>query len=1119
MKIDEADGDNNCNCSCGSLFTDSDKDQDEGNCKDRRYTWLDANGSVLSRKLTDYECNLEDEVQKLQDALFSISSHYAKIQFRLRQIACSTGNERLCLLRELERITCQGIDATRDNDEMPTLMSDAYSMGDVRVRQKKIITQLRSRLTDLAEVADSGFCIESESSYNLRKYVRADGTALCDITSDGKVEHGKYCACIICQENREEFSRVPACERGYLSETWPQVENSEYEYCECESKTRSKSKKNRKKRKEKKLDKVSNRKSSQRGSLKRYYRMSYEEKSPSQRNQQETLYGTATRGQSLATNSQRVTISSEKRSNQRSAHTFLNGTPRTSKSPSKKNPQSPSNASIKVRKSSNQRSPQASAYNTPSVDKSLNRKSRQESFTNATSMGKSANKRSEESFSSSRSRPKSLGPKIPQLSITGRSRIDEGLPIANSNISGNIVSRRRSSSEHPPNQESRKQSNADAKSLGNKDSYLSLRAQKQDKGERSSKASDNGTIRSNRRESFLTKLSNKLSRKSSKRASIEENPTSYEKDTDEDQNENRMSDNSTKRDQSRNYREGIKEDDQYEKKRSNKSSRVYQKNLDQSKSRNNEEDERSLRSYKWKQPLGYTYSNNNFSCQNKCGGNCAKSGQCGRIRECIKKYEEKEAKKCKAILKKCCALGYSQIHEPQQISPQRYQDFDRDQVENKRRSKRHSIPEKVLDQGEESHKRNGEDSKRGDRSIRGSLKEEFDQQRNEIRTNRKASKNRETVHPVSPEGEYEQDRSDSEQNSNLIKDRLIVNVFGEELDEDQSKEKSKRSSILSKKENESIRSSFQEELDQYGEGSRRSSKSKRSTQEAIDQNGKESRRSSAIKDGWIPQDELDRDREESRRNSKGNEQPRSSFKDKDKVDSEAASSKSFNTSEETHQNTLRSSQSEYPKDQIKNRIEDKSTASPYSTRSMVEMTTNIERDNTNRTSQNKIICQRPRCKGKCIKTVEFVECPYKNKHEKTEICYTPERPPKPQQNSSRNRSCDLGCKCVKSQTAHYQLLRPFSQHSMLELPLVYPHAIGKPRNITKCDRRNCKDASIKGQKHFEGLSQQNKRSSNNSDKMNTNEIETPSTSTKRSKLTEDLSDYKDPIEENAQTDC
>ncbi|XP_064545736.1 uncharacterized protein LOC135433547 [Drosophila montana] len=197
--------------------------------KKRRYTWMNSSGCVVSRPLTDYECQLEDDVQQLQDALFSISSHYAKIQFRLRQIATSSGYEQECLLRELERITSQGIDKSQLHDELPNLLSDSHSFGNVRVKQQKIISDIRSRLTNLAEVADVCFCAESESSYNLRKnhQRQLEEAAFVDEPTNQPTteEHEKNCSCVVCQERMEEKCKMPAYERGYLTETWPSEDN------------------------------------------------------------------------------------------------------------------------------------------------------------------------------------------------------------------------------------------------------------------------------------------------------------------------------------------------------------------------------------------------------------------------------------------------------------------------------------------------------------------------------------------------------------------------------------------------------------------------------------------------------------------------------------------------------------------------------------------------------------------------------------------------------------------------------------------------------------------------------------------------------------------------------
>lgn len=172
-------------------------ESDTEHSTDRRYTWLDKNGKIASRKLTSYECRLEDDVQRLQDALFSISSHYAKIQFRLRQIASSTGCERLSLLRDLEKMTREGIDATKDNNELPSLLEDSQSFGDVRLRQKKIISQLRGGLSNLMNVTDVCFPPEAECSYKSRKY----------------------------QPRNAESNEKSTLEKGYLCEVWPEQPN------------------------------------------------------------------------------------------------------------------------------------------------------------------------------------------------------------------------------------------------------------------------------------------------------------------------------------------------------------------------------------------------------------------------------------------------------------------------------------------------------------------------------------------------------------------------------------------------------------------------------------------------------------------------------------------------------------------------------------------------------------------------------------------------------------------------------------------------------------------------------------------------------------------------------
>ncbi|XP_017128222.1 uncharacterized protein LOC108146677 isoform X1 [Drosophila elegans] len=118
----------------------------------RLFTELDSEGRMVSRAMTPYECQLEDDVEQLQEALFTISSDYDKIQFRLRQIASASAYERDRLLKDLERLIARGLDGTEKKREkvVPGRRCNSAFSGQVRAKQKKIFCQLRSRLEELA---------------------------------------------------------------------------------------------------------------------------------------------------------------------------------------------------------------------------------------------------------------------------------------------------------------------------------------------------------------------------------------------------------------------------------------------------------------------------------------------------------------------------------------------------------------------------------------------------------------------------------------------------------------------------------------------------------------------------------------------------------------------------------------------------------------------------------------------------------------------------------------------------------------------------------------------------------------------------------------------------------
>ncbi|KAH8241722.1 hypothetical protein KR032_007525 [Drosophila birchii] len=169
----------------------------------RLYTELDSEGHLISRELTAYECQLEDDVEHLQEALFTISSQYAKIQFHLRQISSATACEKNFLLKELEDMAAQRVDGydCRQVDELPSLRCDSTTLGNVRAKQQKIICQLRGRLEDLADA--TGACFQADTTEWSNAY-----------TNQIEQDNAKYMP----EKPRERYLSEPR--ERYLSETW-----------------------------------------------------------------------------------------------------------------------------------------------------------------------------------------------------------------------------------------------------------------------------------------------------------------------------------------------------------------------------------------------------------------------------------------------------------------------------------------------------------------------------------------------------------------------------------------------------------------------------------------------------------------------------------------------------------------------------------------------------------------------------------------------------------------------------------------------------------------------------------------------------------------------------------
>lgn len=91
----------------------------------------------------------------------------------------------------------QGLDGrdSRQVDELPSLRCDSNTLGNVRVRQRRIISQLRERLEDLADA--TGACFQAETN---------------ECSNANPTDQGAGVTCNIKGKQARE---------RYLEETWP----------------------------------------------------------------------------------------------------------------------------------------------------------------------------------------------------------------------------------------------------------------------------------------------------------------------------------------------------------------------------------------------------------------------------------------------------------------------------------------------------------------------------------------------------------------------------------------------------------------------------------------------------------------------------------------------------------------------------------------------------------------------------------------------------------------------------------------------------------------------------------------------------------------------------------
>lgn len=96
---------------------------------------------------------LEEEQERLNNSLFSLSSHFAQVQFRLKQIAEAKGEDREELLKSLQDFAFKGC---ADMDELKRLRSENDN-GEIleiqKQRQHDLLKQLREQIEDFERIA------------------------------------------------------------------------------------------------------------------------------------------------------------------------------------------------------------------------------------------------------------------------------------------------------------------------------------------------------------------------------------------------------------------------------------------------------------------------------------------------------------------------------------------------------------------------------------------------------------------------------------------------------------------------------------------------------------------------------------------------------------------------------------------------------------------------------------------------------------------------------------------------------------------------------------------------------------------------------------------------------
>lgn len=127
---------------------------------------VDDSESIFSSRLQQ----MEEEQEQLNNSLIALTSHFAQVQLRLKQIVSAENEEKEQLLKELEEFAFRGIpDLRQPQIDFDTEIKDSSSSQHIldpderesevrkleaqRIKQKELISKLKDQLEDLEKYA------------------------------------------------------------------------------------------------------------------------------------------------------------------------------------------------------------------------------------------------------------------------------------------------------------------------------------------------------------------------------------------------------------------------------------------------------------------------------------------------------------------------------------------------------------------------------------------------------------------------------------------------------------------------------------------------------------------------------------------------------------------------------------------------------------------------------------------------------------------------------------------------------------------------------------------------------------------------------------------------------